>query len=170
LSLSQEGAERVGRVTVEVFLNGEKQEFAPAARLASAEELGANTSAKAKKPLVSKRRVPAKAAPHVARTVWIPARPLLEKLGAQLSWHAGQRTLIADLQMAGGVRRLTLTAGQNGARAQIDGRQLEMQSPVRQADNALMVPLAFCEQALDLRVSWRPEARRVEMFTTIYPA
>lgn len=170
ISLSQESAERVGRVTVEVFLNGEKQEFAPAARLASAEELGADASFNPKKPVAKRHRTPLKVTPQMARTVWIPARPLLEKLGAQLKWHAGKRTLVADLKMAGGARRLTLTAGQNGARAQIDGRQLQVQSPVRQADNALMVPLSFCEQALDLRVSWRPEARRVEMFTTIYPA
>lgn len=174
LDMTHEGSERVGRVTVEVFLNGEKQEFAPAARLASADELSAPTRESSKPRTESAAsgsgagKQPAKAA--ATRTVWIPARPLLEKLGAQLQWQASNRTLIADLRIAGGVRRLMLTAGQNGARANIDGRQLEVQAPVRQADNALMVPLAFCEQALDLRVSWRPEARRVEMFTTIYPA
>ena len=162
LSLAQEGSERVGRVTVEVFLNGEKQEFAPAARLASADELANST------PTKSRRARVATAQP--SRTVWIPARPLLEKLGARLQWRATDRTLVADLKIAGGARRLMLTAGQNGARAHIDGRQLEVQSPVRQADNALMVPLSFCQQALDLRVWWQPEVRRVEMFTTIYPA
>jgi len=170
LDLARESAERVGRVTVEVFLNGVKQEFAPAARLASAEELNA---AEAPKPGTSPRRSTRqtqKAAAQPTRTVWIPARPLLEKLGARLQWLALDRTLVADLRIAGGVRRLMLSAGQDGARANIDGRQLQVKSPVRLADNALMVPLSFCEQALDLRVSWRPEARRVEMFTTIYPA
>jgi hypothetical protein len=42
--------------------------------------------------------------------------------------------------------------------------------PVRQADNAIMVPLEFCTQALNLRVNWYSGKRRVEMFTPITPA
>ena len=183
IALTPHSPGRVADASVEVFLNGEKQEFAPAARLASAEELAPRkktaTPTRAPRTRREKRRhklaqqrlasISAKDA-KAARTVWIPARPLLEKLGARLRWQESNQTLVADLETAGGVRRLVLKAGESGARLAIDGRDLAVKSPVRQADNALMVPIAFCAEALDLRVSYQPKQRRVELFTAISPA
>ena len=181
IALTPHSPGRVADASVEVFLNGEKQEFAPAARLASAEELAPRkkTVVRAPRTRREKRRhklaqqrlasITAKDA-RAARTVWIPARPLLEKLGARLRWQESNQTLVADLEIAGGVRRLVLKAGESGARTYIDGRDLAVKSPVRQTDNALMVPIAFCAEALDLRVSYQPQQRRVELFTAISPA
>jgi hypothetical protein len=169
-------SERVGVAVIEVYLNGVKQEFAPAARLASAEEM---SPPKPQPPVRrrSRRKVQTIAKPVTSskagiQTVWLPARPLLEKLGARLQWQASQRTLVADIQVSGGNRRILLRAGQpeGQAQAHIAGRRLQLQAPVRQTDNALMVPLSFCMEALDLRVSWQPENRRVEMYTPISPA
>lgn len=111
----------------------------------------------------------------VPRTVWMPARPLLERLGARVHWEAASHTLVADLNMAGGMRRITLCPdagrpGEGAAFADIDGRHMQLQMPVRQVDNTLMVPLAFCVQALNLRTAWRKENRRLELWTPIAPA
>ncbi|HEX8550120.1 MAG TPA: stalk domain-containing protein [Abditibacteriaceae bacterium] len=171
---TSEPSGRVGSALIEVFLNGEKQEFAPAARLASAEELAPKPVVKRSRSRRERQRLKRLAilraqSAKASRTVWIPARPLLQKLGAQLHWREAKQTLVADLRIAGGVRRLELTAGEDGTRARIDGRQIALKSPVRQADNALMVPISFCAQALDLRVSYQPQQRRVELFTPISP-
>lgn len=165
-------ASRISGVLVDVYLNGVKQEFAPAARLASVDELKPEAAPR------PRTRV-AKAPPAGAkRTVWLPARPLLERLGARMKYEAHSKTLVAELNIAGGTRRIRLSPG-NGtparsdsgkAYAEIDGHQFALQMPVRQTDNAIMVPLEFCTQALNLRVNWHVGKRRVEMFTPITPA
>ena len=111
----------------------------------------------------------------VVRTVWMPARPLLERLGARVHWEASSRTLVADLDMAGGTRRITLCPdqgrpGEGIAWAEIGGRHMQLQMPVRQTENTLMVPLEFCVQALNLRTAWQKENRRLELWTPIAPA
>jgi hypothetical protein len=163
-------ASHSGGVLVDVYLNGVKQEFAPAARLASADELRPKVA-----PPPSTRVAQT---PQAKRTVWMPVRPLLERLGARLKYEAGSKTLVADLSIAGGTRRIRLSPGggtsersnSGKAYAEIDGHRFTLQMPVRQADNAIMVPLEFCTQALNLRVTWHSGKRRVEMFTPITPA
>jgi hypothetical protein len=181
---------------VEVYLNGVKQEFAPAPRVASAEELDATMS----QPAASQRTVQDTArtqqgsSSRVAdatrrqqatassnrslsgqsapRTVWMPARPLLERLGARVRWEARSKTLTADLNVAGGTRRILLSANSSGgsAYAEVNGRRMALQMPVRLTENAIMVPLTFCTEALNLRATWQKESRRVELYTPITPA
>jgi hypothetical protein len=87
----------------------------------------------------------------------MPARPLLERLGARINYEARSKTLVAELNIAGGTRRIRLspgsgTAGSSGtagghgtapgsktparsdsgkAYAEIDGHQFSLQMPVR---------------------------------------
>jgi hypothetical protein len=96
---------------------------------------------------------------------------LLERLGARVSWQQKDQTLVAVLNVAGAPRRILLSAAPGrAAQAEIGGRRYALATPVRLADNALMVPLAFCREALELRVRWQKETSRVEMFTPISPA
>jgi hypothetical protein len=91
-------------------------------------------------------------------------------------YETASKTLRAELNIAGATRRITLTAADAArsrpgmAHAEIDGHHFALRMPVRQADNAIMVPLEFCTQALNLRVNWHRNQRRVEMFTPITPA
>jgi hypothetical protein len=165
---------RISGVLVDVYLNGVKQEFAPAARLASVDELRPKV---APRPSTRVAKTPLRQG-EAKRMVWMPARPLLQRLGARLKYEAGSKTLVAELNIAGGTRRIRLSpSGGTPARtdsgkayAEIDGHRFALQMPVRQADNAMMVPLEFCTQALNLRVTWHSGKRRVEMFTPITPA
>lgn len=165
-------ASRISGVVVDVYLNGVKQEFAPAARLASADELRPKAAPRRSTRAARRTRRQSK------RMVWMPARPLLERLGARMKYEARSNTLVAELNIAGGTRRIRLSPssgtparGDSGkAYAEIDGHRFALQMPVRQADNAIMVPLQFCTQALNLRVNWHSGKRRVEMFTPITPA
>jgi len=167
---------RLATALVEVYLNGVKQEFAPAARIASTEEMTPVVSKS--KPRRKNRRAPKST--RIAgklmgigsqRTVWLPARPLLERLGARVSWQSRDQTLVAVLNIAGAPRRILLCATPGrAAQAEVGGRRIALATPVRLADNAIMVPLAFCREALELRVQWQKETSRVEMFTPITPA
>ena len=93
-----------------------------------------------------------------------------------MRYDTGTKTLRAELNVAGATRRITLTPGDPArlrpgmAYAEIDGRFYALRMPVRQADNAIMVPLEFCTQALNLRVNYQRSQRRVDMFTPITPA
>lgn len=204
-SISEAGNTQSARLVaplVEVYLNGIKQEFAPAARVATADELaaaGARTAsvaaafappakpAKGAARTRSARRLQAQreqreraekkarlarlAAKETNRTVWLPARPLLERLGAHISWQPKSGVMVAQLSIAGAPRRIVLSARNSTAvQAEIAGQHLALTTPVRLAENTIMVPLSFCQDALDLRVRWQKDTRRVEMFTPIAPA
>lgn len=204
-SISETGNPQSARLAaplVEVYLNGIKQEFAPAARVATADELaatGARTAsvaaafappAKPAKGTVRSRsarrqqaqreereraekkaRLARLAAKETNRTVWLPARPLLERLGAHISYQPKSGVMVAQLSVAGAPRRIVLSARNTTAvQAAMAGQRQALTSPVRLSENAIMVPLSFCQDALDLRVRWQKETRRVEMFTPIAPA
>jgi hypothetical protein len=176
---SGEAAARISGMLVDVYLNGVKLDFAPPSRLASAEELRPKAP-QPRRSSRSRRARPAVSRPirvsAAQRTVWMPARPLLQRLGARVRYEAGSKTLRAELNIAGATRRIALMAGDAArsrtgvAYAEIGGRHYSLSMPVRQADNSIMVPLEFCTQALNLRVNWHRTERRVELFTPITPA
>lgn len=169
---------------VEVFLNGVRQNFAPAARLASADELqspqaagGSRSNGRSSRRRRSRRHQGrrgvrlARTRTAPPRTVWMPVRPLLQRLGARMRWEPGSKTLLAELDTADGKRRIAVSTGRGAGRedgaayTEVGGQQLQLPVPVRLADNAIMVPLSFCTQALNMRVAWRKQNRRVELFT-----
>jgi hypothetical protein len=142
-------------------LNGVRQNFVPAAHLASIATGTRRTS----------RRAVAKN--NTRRTVWLPARPLLERLGAQVRVEKRGQTLRAELDVSGVPRRIVMKS--EGATravttyAVVRGHSSRLNVPVRRSGNGFLVPLDFCRQALNLSVRWPAGTRRVDLFTSINP-
>lgn len=154
---------------VEVYLNGVRQNFVPAAHLATI-----STSKSAPR---SRRRQRAStriaAAPtKLRKTVWMPARPLLERLGARVRLEESGALMRAELDVAGVRHRIVMrTEGKTVVTfATVRGRSARLDIPVRRSGSGFFVPLDFCRQALNLNVRWPSGARRVDLFTSISPS
>lgn len=88
----------------------------------------------------------------------LPARALLETLGATLSWDAERRDVTAAL----GNRRLFLKIGND--RAVVDDREVLLDAPPVIAYDRTLLPVRFVAEAFGLRVEWNASTRTVMLF------
>ena len=157
-------------LNVEVYLNGVRQNFVPAAHLAT---IAAPLKIASRSRYHRRASTRSAAAPSKMRkTVWMPARPLLERLGARVRLERSGAALRADLDVAGVPHRIVMRVeGKSVATfATVRGRSARLDIPVRRSGSGFFVPLDFCRQALNLNVRWPSGARRVDLFTSISPS
>ena len=157
-------------LNVEVYLNGVRQNFVPAAHLATISTTPKSASRSRSRHRASTRVAAAPA--KLRKTVWMPARPLLERLGARVRLEKSGALMRAELDVAGVRHRIVMRAeGKNVATfATVRGHSARLDIPVRRSASGFFVPLDFCRQALNLNVRWPSGARRVDLFTSISPS
>lgn len=85
----------------------------------------------------------------------VPARAILEALGARVSWDGEARTVTATLQQT----EIQLPVGADHAR--LNGWPVKLDVPARIHAGRTLVPLRFVSEALGARVHWNAEQRAV---------
>ncbi|MBT9172706.1 MAG: hypothetical protein DDT21_01092 [Syntrophomonadaceae bacterium] len=93
----------------------------------------------------------------VNRRVMVPYRVVAERLGARVSWNAGERSVT----VTDGDTVIRLTAGQ--AVAASNGRQIRLDTAPVLLDGRLFVPLRFLGTGLGWRVNWEAATRTVQL-------
>jgi hypothetical protein len=91
--------------------------------------------------------------------VFVPLRGVFEQMGADVYWNAPQNTVTATR----GARQVRLQIGDT--RADVDGRQVMLDSPARLVQGRTMVPLRFISEALGAEVTWHENRREVAIQT-----
>lgn len=89
----------------------------------------------------------------------IPARAILEGLGAQVSWDADTQEVTATKENT--ILRLTI----DEAVAWADGSAVQLDVPARILEGRTFVPARFVAEALDADVSWDAESQTVRITT-----
>ena len=90
---------------------------------------------------------------------FVPARAVLEALGARVIWEPGGKRLIAQ----SGDRRVELRVG--GDKAVVNGRTVRLDAAPRLYADAVVVPLRFVATALGAQVEWDEVTRSVHIET-----
>ncbi len=85
----------------------------------------------------------------------IPARAVLEKLGADLTWNAQNNTIHVNKDDI----EILLTIG--SSLACVNGQEAALDSPAVIIDNRTLVPLRFLAESLESEVSWDQNSRTV---------
>jgi cell wall-associated NlpC family hydrolase len=106
--------------------------------------------------VVDGREIPFDTPPIVEndRTL-VPARALLEALGATVTWDGQTRTVKASLNGT----EVVAVIGQRTAR--VDGRPVELDVAPKIVQNRTLIPVRFFAEHLGLTVSWDGETRTV---------
>lgn len=95
---------------------------------------------------------------HMVRNrVMLPYREIAERLGAQVAWDAGRRSV----SVISGERVVSLTV--DNANATINGRNVALDVAPLLINNRVFVPLRFLASELGWRVSWVSGARTVAL-------
>lgn len=89
--------------------------------------------------------------------VMVPYRAVVERLGAQVSWNAAERSVT----VTDGEASLKLTVGQ--ADAVSNGRQIRLDTAPVLVGGRVLVPLRFLGTGLGWRVSWEGATRTVRL-------
>ncbi len=95
----------------------------------------------------------------IAGRVYVPLRGVLEKMGAQATWHADKRAIVA-MQ---GSKKIVLPADGD---ATVDGKTVNSDAPAFIENGRTLVPLRFLAEAFGATVNWNPKDRAVTINTT----
>ena len=90
--------------------------------------------------------------------VYVPLRGVLEKMGADVRWQAGSRSVIARQ----GSREVRLPVG---GPARVNGRRVALDAPALLIGGRTMVPLRFMAEAFGADVSWKEDERQVSIYS-----
>lgn len=93
----------------------------------------------------------------VRNRVMLPYREIAERLGAQVAWDAGRRSVTVTL----GTSVVNLTV--DNTSASINGRNVTLDVAPVIVGTRVFVPLRFLASALDWRVTWRSDTRTVAL-------
>jgi hypothetical protein len=88
--------------------------------------------------------------------VYVPLRGVLEKMGADVRWNPGNRTVIATQRN----REVRLPVG---GPATVNGRRVALDAPAMLIGGRTMVPLRFMAEAFGADVSWNGGERQVSI-------
>jgi NitT/TauT family transport system substrate-binding protein len=93
----------------------------------------------------------------ISNRVMVPYRVVAERLGARVSWNAGERSVT----VTDGDTVIKLTVGQ--AVAVSNGRQIRLDAAPALVNGRIFVPLRFLGTGLGWRVNWEAATRTVQL-------
>lgn len=105
------------------------------------------------------RRLESDVAPRMSQgRVLVGFRAVLEGVGATVHWRADSR--VASALREG--RKVRVTIGSKIA--QVDGKEILLDTPAHIRQDRTIVPLRFCADAYGYEVAWRSASRRAELY------
>ncbi len=95
----------------------------------------------------------------------VPIRVISEGMGAEVSWDGDERRIIITLTNLDGTKRV-VKMWVNKTTAEIDGEQVELDSPPTILSGRTLVPVRFISEAFGASVNWNQEERAVTIVYT----
>ncbi len=89
--------------------------------------------------------------------VFVPARAVLERLGAEVKWNPERQEVRARREELEVVLRLGETKAQSG------GQEVQLDAPPRIIDGSVMIPLRSVATLLGAKVRWEAETKSVHI-------